>query len=445
MEKIEKLKVIRDKISQNLLRSESENKHLEQDDCMLDSMSVDAIKKIDERERKKIGQIRKSAQELRDNIEKKNRKYKQMISQRAQEIDKTKNTLKVQQEKIQSAIKSTKAEIIFAAAAEYGGKILDLSFTKLRPEIQEFVSGKHDISKLCGILTTVKSPNKSHPTEFKVLKRYTTDLHDVHRLVSLDLKTAWISSYTGNILRKVLIDDQIITIKEIPLEIFDMALTKRNDILLSICDSSEVKLLTNAEEIKSFISVAPLQPTGIHLTNNNDIILGVMDKGDIYKLTDTSCRKIIVFGENNKVKQSYQYKKHKQRLFTYPFRITDVNFDIVVIDRTSEDDGRVVVLGKEGDVKWIFQGHPQINTEDKPFDPKDIVTTSVGNVIVADSNNHTLHVISGGGELLKYKVMSDQGVKLPLSLDIYTWGHLSVGCNTYEGETLDAKVHIVKL
>jgi hypothetical protein len=147
-----------------------------------------------------------------------------------------------------------------------------------------------------------------------------------------------------------------------------LALTKRNDILLSICDSSEVKLLTNAEEIKSFISVAPLQPTGIHLTNNNDIILGVMDKGDIYKLTDTSCRKIIVFGENNKVKQSYQYNKHKQRLFTYPFRITDVNFDIVVIDRTSEDDGRVVVLGKEGDVKWIFQGHPQINTEDKPFD-----------------------------------------------------------------------------
>jgi hypothetical protein len=28
-----------------------------------------------------------------------------------------------------------------------------------------------------------------------------------------------------------------------------------------------------------------------------------MDKGDTYKLTDTSCREIIVFGENNKVKQ----------------------------------------------------------------------------------------------------------------------------------------------
>jgi hypothetical protein len=54
----------------------------------------------------------------------------------------------------------------------------------------------------------------------------------------------------------------------------------------------------------------------------------------------------------------------------------------------------MVVLGKERGVKWIYQGHPQINTEDKPFNPRDIVTTSVGNVIVADSNNHALHVIS---------------------------------------------------
>jgi hypothetical protein len=96
--------------------------------------------------------------------------------------------------------------------------------------------------------------------------------------------------------------------------------------------------------------VSPLITTGIHVTNNNDIILGVAEECT-YKLTDKSCRKIIVFGENKKEKQSYQYNKHKQRLFTAPFRITDVNSDIVVIDRTSNDDGRVVVLGKEGDVK----------------------------------------------------------------------------------------------
>jgi hypothetical protein len=223
-----------------------------------------------------------------------------------------------------------------------------------------------------------------------------------------------------------------------------MALTKGNDILLSIFNSSEVKLLTNAGEIKPFITVAPLITTGIHVTNNNDIILGAMEK-DTYKLTNKKCREIIVFGENKKEKQSYQYNKRKQRLFTLPFRITDVNSDILVIDCTSNDDGRVVVLGKEGDVKWIYQGHPEINTGDKPFHPCDIVTTSVGNAIVADRSNHILHVISGeGGQLLTYKIMSDHGVIIPLSLAIDTSGRLLVGCNTPKGE-YDAKVHIVKL
>jgi hypothetical protein len=75
-------------------------------------------------------------------------------------------------------MKSTKAEIIFAAAAEYAGKIPDLSFTRLRPEIQEFVSGKHDISKLFGILTTVKSSNKLHP-HVKDLNRDFLDGYDL--------------------------------------------------------------------------------------------------------------------------------------------------------------------------------------------------------------------------------------------------------------------------
>jgi hypothetical protein len=306
------------------------------------------------------------------------------------------------------------------------------------------VPGELNISKSFGILSSVKLSNKSHDTELKVLKSYTTDLSGVTRLVLLDKSTAWISSYTDNIIRKVVIDDKIQTIKEIAVEIYDITLTKSNDILISTYNSSDVKLITQSGQVKPFLSVSPLITTGIHVTNNNDIILGVIDDGDTYKLTDTSCRKIIVFGENKKEKQSYQYNKRKQRLFTIPFRIKDVNSDIVVIDRASDDDGRVVVLGKEGDVKWFYQGHPQINTEDKSFDPCDIVTTSVGNIIVADYNNHTLHVISGEGELLTYKVMLDQGVIFPWSLHIDTLGQLWVGCTIYEGQ-FDAKVHIVKL
>jgi translation initiation factor 2B subunit (eIF-2B alpha/beta/delta family) len=78
-------------------------------------------------------EIGKYAQGLRESIEKNNRKNKQLMSEKAKEIDKSKITLEDQQEKIQTAKKSTKAEIIFAAATEHGGSVSDLSFTKLRP------------------------------------------------------------------------------------------------------------------------------------------------------------------------------------------------------------------------------------------------------------------------------------------------------------------------
>jgi hypothetical protein len=46
MEKMEKLKAIRDNISQNLVLCESENKDLEKYDFVWDSMPVDAIKTL---------------------------------------------------------------------------------------------------------------------------------------------------------------------------------------------------------------------------------------------------------------------------------------------------------------------------------------------------------------------------------------------------------------
>jgi hypothetical protein len=112
--------------------------------------------------------------------------------------------------------------------------ILILSFTKLRPEIQELVPGELNISKSFGILSSVKLSNKSHDTELKVQKSYTTDLSIVTRLVLLDNTAAWIYSHIDKIIKKVTIDDKIQTIKKIPVKISDITLTKSNGILISI-------------------------------------------------------------------------------------------------------------------------------------------------------------------------------------------------------------------
>ena len=445
-EKIEKLKQLKNQILKNFSICKLDTNALQGTGIKCDSLHADAIEKIDNKEKELKEKISKSAIELRDRIEKDQNETQILISRERLEIEQVEHSLEIQLEKVTIALQSNQVEAIFNAVVDADENLQNLSFTTFPRQIQDFIPAKetnsNNILNSFGTLASVKV-KKENCLDLDLAKSYTTDSSCVDTLVSLDNKTAWISDYTGKVLRQVVMDANIQTVREIPVCIYDMTLTQNNDILVSFASSSDVKLLTISGEVQPFLSVAPLLPTGIHVTNNNNIILGVKEKGDAFKLTDRSCRKVIVLGENKKEIQSYQYDSHKERLFTLPFRITVENTNIVVIDKTSYSGGRVVLLDKEGGAKWIYHGIPQINAEDSPFDPTGIVTTSLGNVIVTDYNNHALHVISGEGQILTYKDMSDLGVICPFSLDIDTQGHLWVGCGTYQGKS-DAKVHMVK-
>jgi uncharacterized secreted protein with C-terminal beta-propeller domain len=66
-----------------------------------------------------------------------------------------------------------------------------------------------------------------------------------------------------------------------------------------------------------------------------------------------------------------QYDSNKHRLFTYPLHITtNNNKDIVVVDLTSGDTGRVVVVGWEEGLRWTYTGHSKINVTTQ-FTPND--------------------------------------------------------------------------
>jgi hypothetical protein len=51
---------------------------------------------------------------------------------------------------------------------------------------------------------------------------------------------------------------------------------------------------------------------------------------------------------------------------------TNNNKDIVVVDSTSGDTGRVVVVGWEGGLRWTYTGHSKINVTTQ-FNPSDVV------------------------------------------------------------------------
>jgi sugar lactone lactonase YvrE len=270
------------------------------------------------------------------------------------------------------------------------------------------------------------------------------DVYDIPNL--FDDKSTWVNDLTKQVIRQINIDnDNITTTKKISCFIFDMTLTSNNDLLLSVCNSSDIKLLTKSGKIKPFFSVSsPLFTLGIHVTTDNYIIVGVTEPdGDDFTPTDKSTRALLIFGMDGKQQHTYQYDSNKQRLFTLPERITtNYNKDIVVVDCTSGDTGRVVVVGWEGGLRWTYTGHSMINVTTQ-FNPSSVVITTAGHIIMCDSMAHALHVLSEQGDILTCKVMEDTGIKYPLSLDIDMRGQLWVGCLEDEGS--DATIHKVKL
>ncbi|XP_033725703.1 tripartite motif-containing protein 2-like [Pecten maximus] len=97
-----------------------------------------------------------------------------------------------------------------------------------------------------------------------------------------------------------------------------------------------------------------------------------------------------------------------------PHRITEcpVTHNVAVIDFNDRDDGgdgnkHVVVMDKDfkelfvyrGDILTTYKQTPK--TGGKPFYPQSVVYDSVGNLIIGDSDNNRVLLLSGGGEFLR--------------------------------------------
>lgn len=451
-DKKDKLVQLEATISHDLMLCRSEAKEVHTTQTVWDSLYEETLEKLDWKEQVIKDEISKYAKLLRNEIKTEKKVRRKIIEEKETNIEEAMKILEEEKDEIQAVLASNKKGIIFSTASELGSNLPELSFYSLPKEITRFFPGEattKNIPKLLGSLSQIYISKHDSRIDFRVCRSYVSNLPKVDNIVTLDDKMAWISFPKEKVLRQITTNDKIQIKKNISIKIYDMALTSHGDILLSMSDSSEVKLLTKSGEIKPFLSVAKLSPLGIHVTRDNSILLGLKETEDNIKLKNASCSEILKVGMNGKKKQSYECEKHKERLFSTPHRITtNVNHDIVIIDKILEDgykdahkddddiNGRIVVLGKEGDLKWTYLGHPHINySETHSFNPCDIVTTSVGHVIVADLMTSALHVLSRQGDLLTCKLMGDSGVINPHSLCFDTRGQIWIGCD---------KIHIVK-
>ena len=352
-EKLDDLKGAEARYSKDLTLCQAKVNEFQISETKFESLCDESITKIKKREKQLIDGITKHSEKLQNEIELERKTVKKTFCDMKRQADQAEKTIILHQDEIMAALKSIQGSTIFTTATKSKKMMSDLNFNPIPSEIKYFIPGKetvNDIPNLFGSLRKMKIPQIQSDIDLEVVNSYTTDLSGIYNIITVDDKSTWVNDNNKQVIRQINVNnDNIKTTKQISCEIFDMTLTSNNDILLSVGNSStsDIKRLTKSGKIKPFLSVSPLLPLGIHVTSDSNIIVGVREPGDPYTLTDKSTRALFIFGMNGKQQHTYQYDSNKHRLFTRPRRITtNNNKDIVVVDRTSRDTGRVVVVGR---------------------------------------------------------------------------------------------------
>ncbi|CAG2233017.1 unnamed protein product [Mytilus edulis] len=237
--------------------------------------------------------------------------------------------------------------------------------------------------------------------------------------------------------------------KVIPIQTFEVdfpeinGLVSLNDDICVIYNNDKFQLRQlkrngQFENLSSSITNGYLQFNGIHATVNNEIILGFTNRtgssAGIIELTDMKFD--MSYTQDTSIMR--RVEGSSKALFTLPKKITkNINGYICVIDHPmGSDNGRVVVIGKFGEPKWIYSGHPDIYSENA-FSPNDILTTSSGLVLVAERKTNAIHVLSKDGQFI-CNCIADTEITEPVSICLNKTGQLMIGCMDY-GKT---KLHM---
>ncbi|CAG2239534.1 unnamed protein product [Mytilus edulis] len=247
--------------------------------------------------------------------------------------------------------------------------------------------------------------------ELRVVDTYKYDATNKLAIVNADLHVGFDESNTTLNLF-VFTKTKCYTVKSASIrnKINDITVTPKKSILFTEIGTSSIIYKHEENSGKAtFIDIRPKQAKAIHANPNDDkLIVGYMNHINLLE------RLQIVMEDEQ---------------FNVPNVITtNINGDICVIDTTNTNwEGRVIVLESLGKFKWMYKGHNEINTE-HAFSPRDIVTTSTGDIFVSDGKSSAVHVLSMDGIFIT-SIGEKEGIQNPMALSIDHEGRMLIGCS----------------
>jgi hypothetical protein len=257
----------------------------------------------------------------------------------------------------------------------------------------------------------------------KVIASIPTGVLNLLSVACMGVDGAWIG-YKNNIIRHVSIQGSLEDFVECQTWPHDITLNTQGELLYSDGPSQTLNIVRHGKTEKLITTPQGWHPAGLFCTKAGDILVSMFS---------TDCRRYkIVRYRGNKVKQEIELESGQpisKGGASLLWVVENNNGDICASDNAAK---MVVAVDKSGRVRFRYDGTPSKRKE--MFNPEQLVTDSMSQIIVTDYNNACLHILNANGQFLR--CLDNCGLDKPTGVSIDSLGRLWVGLE----ETGEVKV-----
>ncbi|XP_061183060.1 tripartite motif-containing protein 3-like [Saccostrea echinata] len=253
--------------------------------------------------------------------------------------------------------------------------------------------------------------------EAKVIANIPTNVENLCKVACVGSDKAWING-EDKIITRVDIHGAVQDTVTSTCETFpnDITVTRQGELIYSDANNRMVNIVRDGKTETLITTPKGWHPSGLCCTRSGDILVS-MDT------TDGSHYKIVRY-QGQRVIQEIDKDEHGDPIYQggvyVVYVVENNNGDIVVSDINAR---AVVVVDRAGKVRFRYNNKPPGGKES--FGPNQILTDSMGHIIVVDEFNNCLHILDQNGQFVR--CVDNCELEYPTGLSVDSEGRLWVG------------------
>jgi DNA-binding beta-propeller fold protein YncE len=227
--------------------------------------------------------------------------------------------------------------------------------------------------------------------EPRLIATIATGYDTARRACCLNEEQIWTRG-DNNILKLLSLTGKLLASIQVREHPYDIAVTRDGNLIYADLMNETVNIVKN-KQMQILIKLWGWSPRNVCSTSSDDLLVAMVDKNET--------KSKIVRYSGSTVKQTIQFDDQGRPLFSSEshskYISENKNLDICVADKIAK---AVVVLKQSGKLRFKYTGIP--SNAMKSFDPTGIATNSQSHILIADSDNHIIHILDQKGQFLQY-------------------------------------------